>query len=95
MADINEIKRTLIPFLRKYNIQEATKVGSVAWGDDTPESDVEIAIKIERPISFLAFSRIKIELEEALQRWVDLIERTAIKARLRRSLLENECQLIG
>jgi len=45
------------------------------------------------PLSLLTFAKIKRELEEALNTKVDLIERTAIKPRLKKHLLKDEVSL--
>lgn len=90
---INKITRLVMPVLYRYGIRHAFLVGSVARGDDTMQSDIDIVVEIDQPISLLTFSRIKIELEEILKRKVDLIERSAIKPRLKKYLLENEINL--
>jgi predicted nucleotidyltransferase len=87
---ITEISNRTIPVLRKYGIISASVVGSVARGQQSPKSDIDIVIDIIHPISLLTFARIKFELEEMLQTKVDLIERSAIKPGIRKYLLEDE-----
>jgi len=91
--NIEALKRKVEPILRKYNVKQATIVGSVARGDDLPTSDLDIVIQLNETISLLEFAKIKIELEEKLQRKVDLIERSAIKPRLKQSILKNEIRI--
>lgn len=88
--DINNIILLIKPVLQKYGIHSASIVGSFAHGVHTPDSDIDLVVEIEKPISFLTFARIKIELEEILGRKVDLLERSAIKSRLKQSLLSKE-----
>jgi len=88
--DIDHIKRTSKPVFKKYGIHTASIVGSIAYGDYTVESDLDIVVEIDKPLSLLTFSKIKIELEELLNIKVDLIVRSAIKERLKKSLLSKE-----
>jgi len=87
---INELKKSIEPILRKYQIKHATIVGSVAKGEEKANSDIDIVIQLKEDISLLEFAKIKIELEENLLRKVDLIEKSAIKPRLRNNLLKDE-----
>jgi len=82
-----------MPVLRRYGVLSASIVGSVARGQQSSGSDIDIVIDVTQPISLLTFARIKLELEEILQTKVDLIERSAIKSRLRKYLLEDEISL--
>ena len=90
---ISEISQKALPVLRKYGVLSASVVGSVARGQQTKKSDIDIVIDVIQPISLLTFAKIKLELEEILQSKVDLIERSAIKPRIRKYLLQNEIQL--
>ena len=92
---IPEISQRTMPLLLKYGILSASVVGSVARGQQTSRSDIDIVIDVIQPISLLTFARIKLELEEILQTKVDLIERSAIKPRIREYLLEDEVILIA
>jgi hypothetical protein len=87
---IPEISKKTMPLLHKYGILSASVVGSVARGQQTSKSDIDIVIDVIQPISLLTFASIKLELEEILQTKVDLIERSAIKPRIRKYLLEDE-----
>lgn len=87
---ISDISQKVLPVLRKYGILSASVVGSVARGQHTSKSDIDIVVDVGQPISLLTFTRIKLELEEQLHTKVDLIERSAIKTRIRKYLLEDE-----
>jgi uncharacterized protein len=93
-ADLNHIILLIKPVLSKYGIQSASIVGSFAYGNDTESSDIDLVIEINKPISFLTFASIKIELEEILNRKVDLLERSAIKPRLKQSILLKEIVVV-
>jgi uncharacterized protein len=88
--DINNIIFRIRPVLTRYGIHSASIVGSIAHGDYTDESDIDIVVEIDKPMSLLTFAALKIELEELLQKKVDLLERSALKHRLRQSVLSKE-----
>ena len=90
---ISELSQKTLPVLRKYGVLSASVVGSVARGQQTSKSDIDIVIDVIQPISLLTFAKIKIELEDILKSKVDLIERSAIKPRSRKYLLQDEIQL--
>jgi predicted nucleotidyltransferase len=90
---IPEISQKAMPLMRKYGILSASVVGSVAKGQQTLKSDVDIVIDVIQPISLLTFAKIKIELKEILQTKVDLIERSDLKPRIRKYLLQDEISL--
>lgn len=92
-TDINGIKKTTEQILREHEVKHATIVGSFASGRNHPDSDIDIVIQLKEDISLLDFARIKIELEEALGRKVDLMEQSAIKPSLKSLLFKNEIQI--
>jgi predicted nucleotidyltransferase len=87
---ITEIGKKMKPVLMKYGIASASVSGSYATGKQTDRSDIDLIVEFDLPIGLLTFARIKRELEEVLGRKVDLIERSALKPRIRKYLLINE-----
>ena len=91
--EISHIRKLVLPILHKYGINSVSIVGSVARGENKAGSDLDIVVEITEKISLLTFSKIKIELEETLNKKVDLIERAAIKPSLRKYLLKDEINI--
>lgn len=92
---INEIKRKVLPVLRKYDLKKAGIFGSIARGELREDSDVDILVEIERDdISLLDFVGIKLELEDALGRKVDLVEYDTIKPLLKERILAEEVPIL-
>lgn len=56
----------------------------------TPDSDIDILVEIDSDISLLDFVGIKLELEEALNRKVDLGEYNTIKPFLRERIMKEQ-----
>jgi len=58
-------------------------------------SDVDILIELDDSYSLLDIIGLKIELEEALNRKVDLVEYRAIKPALKKYILDNPMPIYG
>jgi predicted nucleotidyltransferase len=56
----------------------------------TSESDIDILVEIEKDISLLDFVGLKLELEDALNRKVDLVEYSTIKPLIRERILSQQ-----
>ncbi len=92
-TEIQDIELKIGPILRKYGITSVSLAGSVARGQETANSDIDLIIELNAPIGLLTFARIKHELEATLGKRVDLLERSAIKPRIKKYLLHDEIPL--
>jgi hypothetical protein len=54
-------------------VSYAAVFGSVARGEDRPESDVDILVRFGRPTGMVGYMRLIENLETSLQRKVDLV----------------------
>src|SRR3990172_3848239 len=94
-GDIGEIRDRVLPILKRHGIKRAGVFGSVVRGEAGEGSDVDILVEIERDdVSLLDFVGIKLELEEALGRRVDLVEYSALKPLLRDRILAEEVPIL-
>ena len=92
--DIEEIKRRVRPILLRYGAKRAGLFGSAARGELRRNSDIDILVEIDRPIGLFEFVGIKLELEEALGRKVDLGEYDALKPLIRERVLREEVPIL-
>ncbi|PIQ95430.1 MAG: hypothetical protein COV67_14905 [Nitrospinae bacterium CG11_big_fil_rev_8_21_14_0_20_56_8] len=91
---IEDIKQKILPVLKIHHVKRAGLFGSVARGDSSQDSDVDILVEIEDNLSLLDVVGIKLELEETLGRRVDLVEYNAIKPLLRERILGEEVAIL-
>ena len=63
-------------------------------GEAKEESDIDILVEIEDRMSLLEFAGLKIELEEALGKKVDLGEYSVIKPIIREQILKEEMSIL-
>jgi len=87
---VEEIRQTVLPILHRYGVTKAAVFGSAVRGQLRPESDIDILVRIGDDISLLGFVGLKLDLEQALGRRVDLVEYDTIKPRLREQILEEQ-----
>ena len=84
-TDLETIKRKIAenkPYLLKtYGVTEIGVFGSFARGDNDANSDIDVAIELNRtvPVGLLAFARMKFYLEDLFGRKVDLVIKSGIK----------------
>ena len=93
-ANTEGIRERILPVLRRHGVKRAGVFGSVARGEATPESDVDILIELNKQASLLDVIGIKHELEDVLGRRVDLGEYAAIKPLLRERILREEVRIL-
>lgn len=93
--EIEALKQTIIPILKRHDVSRAGLFGSYATNEYTAESDVDILVQLGKKISLLDFVGIKFDLEDTLNKKVDLVEYQAIKPRLRDRILAQEIRLYG
>ncbi len=92
---ITKIQQIILPILQKHHITKAGIFGSFAKAEVNEDSDVDILVELGTEISLLDFVGIKLELEDMLQREVDLVEYQSLKPALREQILNEEIRIYG
>ncbi|MGC1119977.1 MAG: nucleotidyltransferase family protein [Candidatus Methanofastidiosia archaeon] len=91
---IEEIRQKILPILEKYNIKKAGLFGSFVRGEMREDSDIDILVEIEDGISLLDFVGIKLEIEEALGKKVDLVEYNTIRPLLKERIIKEQVGIL-
>jgi predicted nucleotidyltransferase len=73
--------------LKKFGIHSLSIFGSVARDQANQNSDVDILVDFEKPIGLFEYARLKMYLEEILERPVDLVTPEALRQELREDIL--------
>ncbi len=89
-TNIAQIKQSILPILERYGVSKAALFGSIVTDQMRPDSDIDILVQIDSDISLLDFVGLKIELEQALKRNVDVVEYDTIKPFLRETILKEQ-----
>ena len=90
---MENLQKKIIPILEKYSVKKAALFGSYARGDFNENSDVDILIQPPKGMG-LGFVRLKRDLEQSLDKKVDLVSYNGISPYLRDSILRNEQKII-
>ena len=88
--NIKEFNRQIIPVLKRFGVKRASLFGSSARGEDREESDIDIIVEFEAGKSLLDLAGLKIELEEALGRKVDLLTFNSLHPLLKDKILKEQ-----
>jgi len=91
--NVNKIKSKIIKILKKNKVVKAGIFGSYALGEEKKNSDVDILIEPPKGIGF-GFAGIAFELEEKLDKKVDLVSYNGLSPYLRDKILNQEVRII-
>ncbi len=81
-------KHTLIQICQTNDVSMIGLFGSVARGEDTPQSDLDLMIRFSKPKSLLAIVRLERELSQALGKKVDLQTEAAVSPYLQDRIMQ-------
>jgi len=93
-SEIEKLKNKVLPILREYGAQKAALFGSFSRGQMRKKSDIDILVQLDENVSLFEFVRLKLKLEEALHRKVDLVEYETIKPLLREKILSEQVVIL-
>lgn len=79
---VNDIILKIKPILQKYDVIKADIFGSVAYGEETGKSDVDLLVEMPPDATLLGFVRLKRILENKLSKKVDLVEYSSVNSHL-------------
>lgn len=90
---IKKIKPTILKILKKHKIKKAGIFGSYSIGENKKNSDIDILVKLSKPMGF-EFAGIEIELSEKLKKKVDLITYNSLHPLIKNRILGQEIKII-
>ncbi|MEM2914561.1 MAG: nucleotidyltransferase family protein [Candidatus Bathyarchaeia archaeon] len=88
--ELEQIKDKIIPVLRRYDVKRASVFGSFVRGEEREDSDIDILVEFEGEKSLLDLAGLKIDLEEALGRKVDVLTYNSLHPLLRDRILQEQ-----
>ena len=80
--------------MRRRGVVRAGVFGSVARGEDTPESDVDFLVEFEEGRTLLDLSGLRLDLIDLLDRDVDVATPSSLHPRLRDQILAEVVPLL-
>jgi len=82
------IGKQVADILRRYPVNKAAIFGSFAKGNENKDSDIDILIEYNQPVSLFQLLRMEKELNTATKRKIDVVEYSAIKKSIRKNVLK-------
>ena len=83
-----------LEILQKNGIKRAAFFGSIVRGEMTDESDIDILVEFEGRKSLLDLAGLKLDLEDALQRRVDLLTYRSLHPMLKDRILAEQVPIL-
>ena len=93
---VSDIKQKIVSILKRHGVKRAAVFGSFARGEENQKSDIDVLIEFEKGNNkgLLDLVGLKLDLEEALSRKVDVVEYPAIKPLLRDRILKEQVPIL-
>jgi predicted nucleotidyltransferase len=84
---LGKLRRLKGELALRYNVKSIGLFGSVARGEQSPGSDIDVLVEVEPAIGLLKFLELEEFLSEHLGGKVDLVSRKALKPQIGRVIL--------
>jgi len=90
---LSQKREDIMRAAQKHGARNVRVFGSVARGDDRPDSDVDFLVDMEPGRSLLDMGGLLMDLREMLGRNVDVVTERGLKTRIRNRVLEEAIPL--
>jgi uncharacterized protein len=74
--------------LKRYGVNSLSVFGSIARGDATVSSDLDVLVEFSKPVGLFEFIRLKKFLEDLIGCDVDLVTQDALHPAMRETILQ-------
>jgi predicted nucleotidyltransferase len=90
----DEVKQQVLPILKRHDVVRAAIFGSFARGESEQDSDLDILVELPSTKSLLDLVALKLDLQEALGREVDVLTYRALHPRIRERVLQEQVVIL-
>jgi len=87
---MDEIRERVRPICEAYKVKKLFLFGSYARGEATEESDVDFHIALDEKTTLLELGGLYVDLEDALQKEVDIVTQIPKEQEIFRKYMEKE-----
>jgi uncharacterized protein len=91
---IEELRQKIVPILKKHQVSKAAIFGSRVTGTASETSDLDILIEFSGEKSLLDLVALKLDLEAAVERKVDVLTYRALHPLIRERVLKQEVRVL-
>lgn len=89
-----DLREKVADILLSHGVVKAAVFGSVARGEERPESDVDFLVELESGRTLLDLSGLRLDLMDRLNREVDVVTYRALHPKLRDRILRDQIPLL-
>lgn len=94
-GEFKKIVKQIIPILQSCEVTKAGIFGSLARGENKKNSDIDILVKFKGQKSLLDLVGLKLKLEDALKREVDVLTYNSLHPLLKNRILNEQKIIYG
>jgi len=94
IATIKKISQLSIPILKQNGVISAALFGSFVRSEGSIESDVDFLLEYQDGVSLFDVAELKRELEEKLDRKVDLVSLKYLNKRIREQVIREQIRIL-
>lgn len=94
MESLKMLKERILPILKRWDVKRAAIFGSYVRAEAKEDSDIDILVELDDDVGLFDFIGLKLEIEDAIGKKVDLVEFSTIKPAFRERILEEQVALI-
>lgn len=88
------IKKKILPILKRQGVIKAAVFGSFARKEGGKNSDVDILVKLKKNKTLFDLIELQLELEDRLDRKVDVVEYGALHPLIKNSVLKEQKKIL-
>ena len=93
-SQIDELRQKILPILKRHDVSRAGIFGSTATGEAKETSDVDLLVEFKGEKSLFDLVALKLDMEAAVNRKVDVLTYRAINPLIREKVLEQEIRIL-
>ena len=86
---INNIQQKTAPIFDQYDITYAGLFGSFSRGQETKKSDIDIIVRLGKPMGMFVYMKFINALESVLQRKVDIMTESSINKHIKPHVMQD------
>ena len=91
---IEQIKKQVLPILKRAGVKRSSLFGSYARGDQTKNSDIDLLVELPKGSSLLDLIGLEMELKKAVGKKVDLLTYNSIHPLLKDYIQKDQLQIL-
>lgn len=91
---VEELRQKIVPLLKGHGVTRAGIFGSFAKGITEAGSDLDILIEFEGEKSLLDLAALRLDLEEMLERDVDVLTYGSVHPRIKERVLQEQVAIL-